>query len=1304
MAAVEAHAAAPTVIAANNGSNPVFVEDFSAMTNAELVREWERDITERTDRIARDSLLEVLMKRGVRPDTWIRQRNDAAGIYPDVHDPDFAARIARKTEFAFLASDAVGEDTCGSMAASTTFERTPVQRLIARFLHPQTPYRGLLLNHGVGVGKTCTAITVAETYLDVLPYRRVYILAPQAIADGFRKTIFDVNKLQPASKDVQAQTGSLWVSPQCTGMTYLDLTHSTSNPSREEIAKAADSLIKTRYKILGYLAFANWVEAKFKAIPPTLTDAARADRKKEILMGLFSDSLLIIDEAHNLRDAAETGDDDETDVGKSGDAAEGKKLTPILRDIVKIAEGMRLLLMTATPMYNTAPEIIQLLNLLTLNDTKDETQLMRVRDVFGADGAFVEGGEARLTHAIRRYVSFMRGENPNTFPLRLQPPQRAGAAFFADYPTQSISRREGAVRLSETDTRILSELPLVVHTLGRDTPAGDLLTKTLARHANPEGAAAAAGAENDSDHVDISSFILDQAMQIGNVTYPDGSYGSPGWGVHFKTEVAQIGGARVKQVSWNQERSDARIEDVFGAAGLQGYAPKIAAIVASIQSAKGMSFVYSRYVRAGALPLAVALELAGWCRVLADGTPAPLLKRTTAAPKPKHFYVLLTSDEELSPNFKGLLEYATTFPSAKDAETGARVKAVIGSHVASEGLDLKCIRELHLLDGWYHLNRIEQIEGRGVRFCSHALLPPAERNCLIYLHAVHIPDYESVDLYAYRIAVRKAQPIGRVTRLMKIHAWDCNLNRNAILLKDMPTRTVVDAQGRTLSGYDVQDRPYTALCDFSETCEYACGRTAAAAGIVATANMSTYTAKDYEMLLLEKKDILRELFRHEVAIPLHDLRRTVYEDIPWTVAAVGLRDLLGRMRIQRDDGIEGTLILQNGYIVFQPNGVTATRIPLALRYGRAYGRLPRSLVPDREGVLKTDVEVQPQPLAPEEEEPRGAAAAVPVAAVPIPGAAGAAVAATTPLQDLDTWYALTQTMMREPTAVIHYPPLFEKAKETVQGWRWMFQHFASLPETPAIACRWYMDNVWTVEDRRMYFEKWLKTGLDALTGTEALYAKTYEPRELFAGRLRGYLLYDAAAGAVQTYCMSAGEDSAKVCASSLLKEVEAIVGKPVDRKAQTGPLFGFLSLKKGTVVFKTVDKEHGTMNGTECANSSNLDPHRARLTAIQAALRAGLPAEHPMRALLLEDNVDPDKKQQTPKDVVLERQAAVAARFSGKAAEGDLLHIHDLTLKQICPYTEFLFRWMDMQALDGKRWFLSVTESARAGVKMTAGA
>jgi hypothetical protein len=111
-------------------------------------------------------------------------------------------------------------------------------------------------------------------------------------------------------------------------------------------------------------------------------------------------------------------------------------------------------MMTATPMYNTAPEILFLLNLMILNDTKDEGKLLQNRNFFAADGSLLSSGHEVLQILCGRYVSYMRGENPASFPLRLTPPTAAGPVFFeSDYPTLSISKKEDTVKMnSETKT------------------------------------------------------------------------------------------------------------------------------------------------------------------------------------------------------------------------------------------------------------------------------------------------------------------------------------------------------------------------------------------------------------------------------------------------------------------------------------------------------------------------------------------------------------------------------------------------------------------------------------------------------------------------------------------------------------------------------------------------------------------------------------------------------------------------------------------------------------------------------------
>ena len=87
-----------------------------------------------------------------------------------------------------------------------------------------------------------------------------------------------------------------------------------------------------------------------------------------------------------------------------------------------------------------------------------------------------------------------------------------------------------------------------------------------------------------------------------------------------------------------------------------------------------------------------------------------------------------------SSNKKELAEQLNIVTS-KGNGAGQRIKVILGTVAASEGLDFKRIRNVHILDPWYNLNRIEQTVGRGIRFCSHSDLDYNKRNVTVYLQA-----------------------------------------------------------------------------------------------------------------------------------------------------------------------------------------------------------------------------------------------------------------------------------------------------------------------------------------------------------------------------------------------------------------------------------------------------------------------------------------------------------------------------------------------------------------------------------------
>jgi hypothetical protein len=128
--------------------------------------------------------------------------------------------------------------------------------------------------------------------------------------------------------------------------------------------------------------------------------------------GMYDDSVVIVDEAHNVRESP-TVSADKVD----------KKIPEALKEVVKVANGMTLVLLTATPMYDTYEEIVFLFNLFLWNDKRQSPdEQLTPEDFFKDDGFKSPEAEARFRGYAHEYVSFIRGENPFTFPFRLPPP------------------------------------------------------------------------------------------------------------------------------------------------------------------------------------------------------------------------------------------------------------------------------------------------------------------------------------------------------------------------------------------------------------------------------------------------------------------------------------------------------------------------------------------------------------------------------------------------------------------------------------------------------------------------------------------------------------------------------------------------------------------------------------------------------------------------------------------------------------------------------------------------------------------
>ncbi len=894
---------------------------FQSLTDIELQNLW--DVT--VDFDERDEILKELQTRKLFPSKGIESWESDTGAYPDIIDPMFLQKLLAKREFAESLQQSWKPRTNPCDDTGGIFEVTPVQRFVANFMSPKTPYMSALLYHGVGVGKTCAAVQIIEAWLESFPRTEVYLVAPPTIQQGFFKTIFDINKVK-IGQDNEPNTAS-----QCTGDTYMKLTNTLYERDPTRIERAVNRAIKRRYKLFGYVSFANFIKDILKGIPKDASEDLKASLKKKEIRRYFSGKLLVVDEAHNLRDLSEDIADEQPDLpgGKAekSDSAGGKLLTPFLRDVLQYSEGLKYVMLTATPMYNTYREIIFVLNLLLLNDKK---ATLIESDIFDKDGNITDKGKEILSYTAQRYVSFMRGENPISFPVRLFP---QNTPKLESYPPKNP---KGAT-IPESELSYFNNLPIVPITL-----TGDALQASIAfTNSLPPGGKG------------LSTIALEKLVHAGNFIVPatPENNGNDFESYKRRTDITGLSTIFNRESVGGEVRFRAINEGGarwLGEDQISQYSPKFAFLLEKLKSCDGVVFAYTRFVNAGALPLALALEANGYSPygrksgLLANGPQTPGGRQCALCSSREKFhtsnthtftpayYGLLTGDISISPKNEQTIQGEKSFDNAD----GSKMKIIIGSQIASEGVDLRFVRETHVIDSWFHLNKTEQILGRAIRYLSHCALPPEKRNNTVYLYAAVFPSgkRETADLYSYRTGFKKAVQVGNVSRIMKQAAIDCNLNNNAIIIKGQEPIQQIDSQRNVREDVDINDMPFTAVCDWIETCDYKCSPSINIVEL--ELDNSTYDQFSAKWRISKMKERIRKLFEEQSFYRYEDLW-DMLSDIPRIVAVDLLSEIVDNQSFQvTHNGVSGYIRYCNKYYLFQPSIYNDLSIPLAIRVSK----------------------------------------------------------------------------------------------------------------------------------------------------------------------------------------------------------------------------------------------------------------------------------------------------------------------------------------------------------------------------------
>jgi superfamily II DNA or RNA helicase len=282
--------------------------------------------------------------------------------YPDIRNDDFYEKINNKyKKYKIPKRKKSFEQIC----FPKKYELQPQQQFLAEYINPKTPYKGVLVFHRIGAGKTCTAVRIAEAWKNK---RKIVVVVPASLIGNFRSELRS----------------------QCAGNVYLtkrerellDQYHPSSDQYKN-IIKRSDERIDKYYRIYSYNKFVE------------LADEKGINLRKTVL---------IVDEIQNMV------------------SEEGKYYNVLYDTIHNAPKDLRIVLLSATPMFDKPVEIALTLNLLRIpyelpTGKEFEREFIKVRKNSRTGKIYYKAVNLDVfKERIRGYISYYKGAPEIAFP------------------------------------------------------------------------------------------------------------------------------------------------------------------------------------------------------------------------------------------------------------------------------------------------------------------------------------------------------------------------------------------------------------------------------------------------------------------------------------------------------------------------------------------------------------------------------------------------------------------------------------------------------------------------------------------------------------------------------------------------------------------------------------------------------------------------------------------------------------------------------------------------------------------------
>ena len=673
---------------------------------------------------------------------------------------------------------------------------------------------------GIICHNTCAAIAVTEKFKDMVQKygTKIYVLVSgPLIKENWKNELL-----------------------KCTSETYMKYQDKTVYIDEHELNKTrknALNLALQYYRFMSYRSFYKKVlgekivekkTSKGNKIRVSYRKTDKGEFERDIAVDRIynlNNSVIVVDEAHNLT---------------------GNAYGEALLKIIKASKNLRIVLLTATPMKNLADDMVELLNFIRPYDSP----VLR-EHIFNSqknhEMEFKEGGIDYLKNMARGYVSYLRGADPLTFAKRVEMGVKPAGLLFTKvvkchmlpfqrsvYDEAILDKDDTLDRRSEAVANFVfpglsDDRKSIVGYYGR-TGIG-VIKGHIKNHYENLNKRIATDILTDID-LESDTDLLYMSESGKNIT---GSILKAKYLKYFSTKFYRAL-KKIKRLVWGKKgASTAFVYSNLVKVGIElfqeiliqnGYLeyqenPNNYTIGPNtICYYCGRTYKEHQQDKLKATPILSRVNK----NESDQGSDSSTEYKKPTNKMPAHQYypaafisVTGKSSEEsaeLIPEDKQRT-LDTVFNNIENKE-GKNIKLVLGSKVMNEGISLANVMEVHILDVYFNLGKVDQVIGRAIRHCSHYKLMNDQNRfpgVKVYKYSVTVDKGLSSEEELYKKAELKYLLIKKVERGIKEVAIDCPLNMNGnIFPEEVQQFKDCDNDGKL---------PCPAICDYMK-CEFMC--------------------------------------------------------------------------------------------------------------------------------------------------------------------------------------------------------------------------------------------------------------------------------------------------------------------------------------------------------------------------------------------------------------------------------------------------------------------------------------------------